>query len=203
MRLSRQRSGQVDGATDVTQVKVEWAGQAQDVGRLRVLELRREDLVVVGLEAALPLGADAAEGQVAGTRVHGGGELGVAGGVERVVLEVHHDAAAGLRAEAAGIDLLILGGSENLKFDALVLAACAPATTVAPAATTAPTFTTWAPMPTITGRPRRCALAMAFATSRNVLTARISGSESRNRANERPLVQTLAKLETCTLLCRR
>ena len=66
-----------------------------------------------------------------------------------------------------------------------------------------PTFTTWAPMPTMTGRPRRCAFAMACATSRSVFTARISGSESRKRLNERPFVQTLAKLETCTLVCRR
>ena len=38
-----------------------------------------------------------------------------------------------------------------------------------------PTLITWAPMPTITGRPLRWACAIALATARSVLTARMSG----------------------------
>ncbi len=38
-----------------------------------------------------------------------------------------------------------------------------------------PTLMTWAPMPTITGRPFRCAVAIALATARSVLTPRMSG----------------------------
>jgi hypothetical protein len=54
----------------------------------------------------------------------------------------------------------------------------------------------------MTGRLFRWACAMAFATARNVLTARISGRPAQNFVNDPPAFQGAAKSDTCTRLWR-
>ena len=72
-------------------------GQRRHLGDARVRGRAGEHAVVVRPELALVLRAHRAQGQVAGARVDGAGDVGVARLLQRVVLEVEDDAVRGLR----------------------------------------------------------------------------------------------------------